>query len=387
MSRRKKLIVAAGIILIVVIAVVIATTRKKQEKFAETYGYFNSIWFTEKGAFAFENAYLDYYSPSSGKKVLICNKTGCSHDSECPARFDTGTVCGITYDDDGLLYLSDEECSRFDEKILYHADVDGTNRKKLHTFSGIQMCNNIYYADRYMFICYQNLLDKEGNDLEKPEAGIIVYDFKEEKEQVLFKESKVNAYIGNCSLYQSNVYFSYLYSDLSAEEVLEHAEDEDYTEKHYHTEVCSVPLAGGNTETVIEGIAFTAYVPVLNGKLVYSTSEAAYLYDLQDRKQIQLLEEACDIIPVLPEKEKVILRPNNQGAVEGKRTYYDIDVSKGSINKIETGDLILQAVAGDTAYYMDIEGNEGYCTKEGFYQGKAKSMQYFEDVVQKQLGK
>lgn len=387
--KKRNLLIAFAAAAVIVTGVFIFYMRSdhNDEKTADTYGYFDSIWCTGKGAFSFENGYVDYYSPTSGKKVLICNKSGCDHSDGCPAAFDASVVTGITFNEQGLLYLSDEGCSRFDEKILYQADVDGTNRRKLHTFSSLQMISNVRYFGKYMFICYRCLLDEEGHDLDEPEAGIIVYDLENHKDRILFKECKINADIENCFLYQDKVYFSYLYSDLDRNEVLKHAEDEAYMQEHYISEVCSIPLNVGKKKRLIDGISYMAYLPVINGKIIYSTKDAVIAYDLEKEEKKKLIKEACDVIPVYPENERVILRPGNRENVDGKKTYYDLNVKKMSFQEVQCGNFVILAVVDDIVYYMDREGNYGYCTKKDFLTGKATEFHGFEDVIQRQLGK
>ena len=80
MHGRKKILAAVVVGLALITGGILFYMDKAVSGAAEMYCYLpGDACFTEKGGFIYEGSHVSFMSPESGKRVLICNKAGCSH--------------------------------------------------------------------------------------------------------------------------------------------------------------------------------------------------------------------------------------------------------------------------------------------------------------------
>lgn len=162
---------------------------RKSRPYEILYSAGESYWINKSGAFRFEGELLYYYDPEDNKKYVACNKSGCRHDSDnCPAHIETKSA-GYTFGDDGVYYLAQDKNNIFDN-WLYHVNMDGSSRKKIHRFKNTLNVDDAVYKYGRLYFSYSNSIDKKGNELEKHHAGIFCYDIRKNKEYKIFEDDR-----------------------------------------------------------------------------------------------------------------------------------------------------------------------------------------------------
>lgn len=384
MHGRKKILAAVVVCLALITGGILFYMDKAVSGAAEMYCYLpGDACFTEKGGFIYEGSHVSFMSPESGKRVLICNKAGCSHVSaDCSAYFEE-SVCGISYSGDKLVYVTGG--SSFDESSLYQSDMDGNNRKKICTMEHVQLVLRVQYFGEYALICYQNNLDENGNNLEEPEAGIVGYDFSKKSMFKVFSARNVSSLVSGCRLYDGMVYFFYTYCDLTRDDVLKHEKETNYVLEHTRSEIWNVPLEGGEAKKVVSGNIGAQCLPILKGNLIYVKEDGAYAYNLKKGTEKRVWEGGCELIPVFKEKDKVLIRAYESGQ-EGRKDYYQYAAGDRQAKRLCSSKMTLLAVMGEYAYYMDSEQKKGCCKKDDFLNGDVDEGKLFQDIYLEQLG-
>lgn len=135
------------------------------------------------GRYATHLMYMDF---ASQREIFLCSDTGCKHDSEdCPSVFLTDEfpilstkifiyhdhlyILAREYDDDGSIYYFSQMDSAFNDieakqTILYQADLDGTNRKKIYSFdAGLTVEETVFGNDQGMYFIVKECTVKKEN--------------------------------------------------------------------------------------------------------------------------------------------------------------------------------------------------------------------------------
>lgn len=132
--------------------------------------------------------HLMYMDFATGREIYLCSTAGCKHDSlDCPAVFsyddfplystllfvfgDNLYIFSREYDDDGSLtqetLFSGGEGSPVESRpaVLYRANLDGTERKKIYTFdAALTLEDKLIRDDKGIYVITKKLsADKDGN--------------------------------------------------------------------------------------------------------------------------------------------------------------------------------------------------------------------------------
>ncbi len=333
----------------------------------KTFRWLGAFWFNEQGMFKFEETHLKFYNPKTGNKVIACSRAGCEHTTkDCPATY---MSLGITYTDEGMIFFGEPKNMEFDEKGLYIINVEGKHLKQLHLFKGVSEISDVFYEGSKVYISYRNSIDKEGNDLDQPEVGIIEYDIDTNKERKLFQEKKGNPQIMTMNRNKSGLFFVYLYSTMSAEEALEHAEDNEYAKKHQHIELRYIGLNGKKASCVCDNMYSFNCIPVLNQKAVVCKEDGVYLCT-EGGKTEKILSGKWESIPFYRNgKEGLLLRTHEKRSKDEKVEYAYYKTEKSSKKTLYSKHVCL-SVVGENAWFMDEEGMMYYGSASEFVNGK-----------------
>lgn len=132
--------------------------------------------------------HLMYMDFAAEREIYLCSTAGCKHDSlDCPAVFeyddfplystllfalgDNLYILSREYDNDGSVsqgvmnFEGDESSVESRPAVLYRANLDGTERKKIYTFdSGLTLEDKVVGSDNGIYVITKKLsTDKDGN--------------------------------------------------------------------------------------------------------------------------------------------------------------------------------------------------------------------------------
>ncbi len=138
------------------------------------------------GSYGTHLMYMDF---AAGREIYLCSTAGCKHDSlDCPAVFSyddfpiTSTIPFVfgdhlyilsrEYDNDGsvskgmITIGGDGRSVESQPAVLYRANPDGTDRKKIFTFdAGLTLEDKVIGDDKGIYIITKKLsADKDGNE-------------------------------------------------------------------------------------------------------------------------------------------------------------------------------------------------------------------------------
>ncbi len=368
MKKRRKRVIS-GIVVLVSIVVVVFLIRAfrcpGESDILWTSDWLEVRWFNANGAFEFDGNLLYYYNPQSGKRVVACNKAGCRHeDEDCPAYADG--MYGITFTSTGLMYFSPIS-NRADAYGLYQAGSDGTNLREIHRFRDVQWTGDIKYYGNQVLFCYSNSLDEDGNTLEEPESGIIGYDLESGEEKKIFTDRKVASHISALAYHEGVIYFIYRYSDMTGEEALEHAEDQEYAREREHFVLGSVSTDGGDYRVISEEIDSAVNLSVVEDVLYVCKKDGAYAYDTKENTMTRVKEGIFDMVPVYRNGKQGLLLRDMESAGDAKVYWY---LDHGTFRKIAGGEELCLSVNEDYAWFMDGEGKWMTADAGDFLNGK-----------------
>lgn len=332
----------------------------------KTFRWLGASWFNERGMFQMEDYHLFFYNPETGNKVIACNRAGCDHTTkECPASYMSQ---GVTFTQNGMIFLEKMEEMRFDEMGLYTIDAEGKNLRRLHLFKRIIQISDVLYYDSKVYISYYNSIDQEGNDLDMPEVGIVEYDIESGKEKRIFTEERSSPMIMSMNRNESGIFFTYLYSAMSTEEALEHADDEEYAKQREKYELRYISLHDGKMECLADDLSSFGSVPVVGGKVAACRKDGVYLYG-QDKTSVKLESGQWEAVPVYRDGEEQLLLRNVDEKSRGKKPYYIFYETEQEKRTLHSNLMCLEVI-GEYAWFMDGDGVMRYGDATDFLQGK-----------------
>lgn len=242
-KRISKVIVSVcgiGLALVVGVAFVILflnreesdTKSSMQEWFCDA--SFSGALYGNDGMFKYGENGITFVDISTKKETPICQKIGCQHkDKECDGWIEGLNQTLVSYNGEYLFYLGNMDTKKdFKSVDLVRCNTDGTNRKVLHTFQNMQTVTAVCCQNERLYVAYCNGYDLKAKE-EKidVEAGICVYDFRKDTEEMLYHSTSVGNKILSLDVRDDIVCFSHNFCDLDAKEIIEKKDDakQDHT--------------------------------------------------------------------------------------------------------------------------------------------------------------
>lgn len=323
-------IIFFGIIAIGIVAVFLVKQNEKEIK--SCYSEIPWEMCSEQGVFFLNDSYLSFADPSNGKRVLICNTVGCTHEkSDCSAAFDSALVNGVSLMEDKIIYLSNEGIKDKIGYYVYEADTNGMNREKVAYIPEVEYISGVTINNDRIVICYQNNWDKNNRELDVPKAGIYVYDFEEKEGTIIYELQEQNALVSRFEMTKNGVLFTEYYNDLSKEEIAEHATDKDYVDSHSHSNLVYVSYSGEDKKILDEGIELASNLKAESDSVYYVKENKVYCCELVSGKKQEIYSvEANEKISVKPafDRNGFIIQCYQEESNTYKMFYYDIKEKK-----------------------------------------------------------
>jgi len=339
--------------------------------------------YSNKGYFYYDNGYIRYADIESKQDVLICDNPDCKHDrGNCPAHFDALFMYGIIYEDDKLYFVSEYGSEKLGQFFFYQSDVNGENRKKLGTIENVQFIHGIQYYDNYILISYNNTFDDNLKEMHQRQTGIYLYDRIENKGRILFSEKATDAFITSMTVINDTVYFTYFYIDLTPEQVMEHAGDQNYLSNYLHSGLYSIQLENGTAVKLVEGALSEGCIKGWGDNLFYVKNNKLYMYNVNSKEEKEIYNEGLMLAPtfgdILPVFFKWV-RETDEGI------YYQY-VEGDSLKEIGRSDKYYYPIAvfPDVVYAWDFSdegnGSKVFIYTKNFLKGEYTKFHTF-DVI------
>lgn len=183
LNRMSKLICLFGSVILVAI-IMTGCSSKKDDHFMTTVSrgtMAGDDTYNDYGVFNAENGIVYYCDPETGTRTPICTKINCEHQGisltnpfpECNAYFSTFVNCTAVIGDSFYCVVTPENESFFIKEFI-KSDVDGTNRKILYRAEDISCFGSGRYEAGYFVYTFYNQEDKDGNELEKNQIGMVI---------------------------------------------------------------------------------------------------------------------------------------------------------------------------------------------------------------------
>lgn len=347
------------------------------------YSTYNMDSYSNKGYFYYDNGYIRYADIESKQDVLICDNPDCKHDrGNCPAHFDALFMYGIIYEDDKLYFVSEYGSEKLGQFFFYQSDVNGENRKKLGTIENVQFIHGIQYYDNYILISYNNTFDDNLKEMHQRQTGIYLYDRIENKGRILFSEKATDAFITSMTVINDTVYFTYFYIDLTPEQVMEHAGDQNYLSNYLHSGLYSIQLENGTAVKLVEGALSEGCIKGWGDNLFYVKNNKLYMYNVNSKEEKEIYNEGLMLAPtfgdILPVFFKWV-RETDEGI------YYQY-VEGDSLKEIGRSDKYYYPIAvfPDVVYAWDFSdegnGSKVFIYTKNFLKGEYTKFHTF-DVI------
>lgn len=281
-------------------------------QYSQNIGY----WFNEKGAFKSEGILTYFYSAEHGKRYIACNRNGCNHDTkECPAY---GSNTAITYDNTGIYYVSIGEGEGPFQATLYHVDIDGDNKEKIHDFKSMEIITDAVYIDNKLYIAYQNTLDKNGNTMDENEVGILEYDIRTKRERHIFNIKKNNAYISSINVNKGKLFILCAYSDMTYDEAVKYKNNKKFIDSKSKYLLLRVDLQNLREKVIAKKIFYLTNIPIVGNYIIYAKDNGTYAYNMDKENSKMISHKICEVLENISTNNEVIIFNTNES---GKREY------------------------------------------------------------------
>lgn len=317
---------------------------------------FGNLNYSDNGVFYYGNNGISYLDAETGREVSICTKAGCRHeDTSCPAKVEALYRTGIVYDGKKLYYISDSDAQELESLYLTECDINGSNKKKLADFEGLQSPQAIAYYGDYVIIAYMNGFDwKKREEISNREAGIYVYNRKTKEGGKIYHSTEWANLVSSLDVIDGDIYFCRSYSPLSEEEIMRQEAEESGEVLTEVDELYRVPLEGGETEYIADKISVSVSgVTGIGDMVLYSTEEGlqAYFPKTKKTKTIKEGERIYNVTSRLSDGKAVVRQVTEDGE---NSDYYIYD--KDSLEWIGNTPLVLLAVYDNATYAIDKNG-------------------------------
>lgn len=359
-ALKKKRLLFFGAAIPVIFIVTILYLKSKSEKVPsslETWycpsGY-NNYNYSDDGMFYSEDSGIMYLDAETGKRVSVCTKAGCKHDdADCPAKVEALYLSGIVYDGNKMYYVSSSGDEEFKGLNLTECDINGTNRKQIADFSGIQTPTAVTYYGDYVIVAYRNSFDLEKREeVINQEAGIYVYNRKNNNGSIVYSAKAVENNIFSLDIIEDEIYFTRTYNPLTEDEIMEEVDEEDTA---INVELHKVPITGGTAECIGRNLTSSiAGVSHVGDGVVYSAADGICMYSLKNGSTKYLAEgEGYTIVTERLTEERAVFFQYDEK--NNSKMYYMIDENY-NIHELGCTEYLIQVIFDSVAYAMDESG-------------------------------
>lgn len=303
MGKKKVLPILTAAVVIVIAVAGIQAGRKANDKgggvpnASEWFLTYLNDSYSPLGRLYAEEGYLHFLDASTGEEHIICNDAACAHRREdCSAYFPL-TAEGIV-EEDGLLLLTNYGADRANELYLYETALNGGQRRQIAKLSdNIQFIMGAAVTDEYIAINYINSQDENGEMLDECKAGILLYDRRNNSSRDIVQITMWNASTMYPTIIGNRLYYEYMGYEMSGEEALAHAEDEDYYEERLQLKlaVCNIDGEDGSTEDIAEIDDFNP-LTIYDNCILYTAGDRLYSYNVETGKA-EILGKAMRVLP------------------------------------------------------------------------------------------
>ncbi len=335
---------------------------------------FDARSFSDQGMLYHDGQYIRYANAQTGDNDLICIDKNCRHDdkrnSDCGAYIDAGQVSGLAKRGKQIYYIAADRDTG--DKSLYQANLQGKGRKKIADLITMDYISDVLYHQNMVYISY---LEEPYEDQKPDIYGIYACDLKNGEGKQLFKLEGSGFALDGLAIVRNQLYFSYVCSNASNEEILKHSSDEKFILEHQERWLRAIDLKTGKESVAIEGYGSNMILPVCSEKIFYTNDDMNYYYDDKTKESVKFSDDNLIPIYAVSEKRAYFL---GDGSDKTKVKYYCYDTEKGELQVLGESDFYPDAILSKKAYVRDIEGNYGILDTEDFLKGDYSKLKYFE---------
>lgn len=386
---KKKIIILGVIILIFSTASLILIRfqgNRNQEEVLEDSFSTGMVEYQKDGILYYTGNYIRYADNASGKDGLICVDQSCEHNgkrnSQCGAVISAAAVAGMVRRGDQIYYIADDNVT-IGRSYLYSCDLTGRNRKKVGKLCDMDYIQDVIYRGskiyiQYAYTVYEN--EKKNN------FGVYCYDLETKTGDYIYRKTGTVGALDGMVIGDNVLYYSFIYSDVSDEELLEHATDKKYISRHRVSRIMGMDLETGKQTMEIEGYGSNCVLPYVDGKLFYAKGSAMYRYDSKENTSTKICDEELVSKYSVGFEDKVFFGKYDPETSQTRYYYYDTTTEK--LQTIGKGEKNILAVFPDTVYLGQDqeEGKSPYArasTKE-FLEGRLDEVTGYKSLWQEE---
>lgn len=344
--------------------------------------------YNEAGLLTYEENYILYGNAVTGKKSLICDDAQCIHSpkdgSKCGSVVSALILSGLCIWDDSLYFISDMNSDKIGKCAIYSSDLNGKNRRKLGDLAAdIEVISAVTYEEKYAYIAYQNSSSITDSEYEST-VGVYQFDLEKKTGKILYEKTAVNAGIYGLAADDTGVYFAEAFADISAQEIYEYREDEEYATEHTKNYILGVDVESGKELFYVDGIVSDNQLPYIDGSLYFVQDGHAMRYQISEGELKQVANQECYAISSVLE-DVIYFRGVGESAWNA---YYEYTPENDQWKKLGESNFRAQAIFSDYIYGLvpesdseDAELVDGFMKTEGFESANYDTVEIFESEI------
>lgn len=360
-------------------------SAEEMETWKDSYCSLFHMSYTEDGLLYIESDekkdLIRYCDNSSSYDGLICTDKTCKHSSsDCMAFLSNG--CGVARRGDSLYFFS---ADKNNEGVygLFRSDLTGGNRRKLCEMKEVDLLLDVYYHKNWVFFSQCKLDDNDGNHRVVQVCGI---NLETQEKQLLYELDTTQAWTQGMTLDGDVLYVAVMYSDATAEDLLEHKDDSEFERKHKQGKIIGINYETGKEVLSVEGTASNRVFSVIQGKLICSKvlDEGLYCYDL-DTLQCHTISDRDDTAIYSDSDSYVYYYDYDNSDGKDACVYLQYDPKEDKWTTLGEGDIDYYALVGKQAYGETVSedgkvGGKVHLLREDFLQGKFENESSYEEI-------
>lgn len=384
MNRRRRLTAVVAVIISALLLGVLFLVQWRKNSLSEntdmnhmddSYSYFLGTQFSDEGILYNSGEYIRYADVESGEDGLICTEPSCEHKisrkSECGSVI-AGMMGGLAQRGDKLYYIADDK-EKIGKSALYSMNLAGKERKKIAVLAGMQTISDVIYHGTKVYVLYSNY----DYSTDKNDFGVYCFDLEEKVGKNIYHNDRTALFLDGMVIGDGVIYFSYGTSDVSDEQIVAHASDEAYQEKHRISRVMGINLKTEKQVVELDGYGSNAVLPYAGGRIFFNKGSENYIYCIEEKKEVRISRD--NLIPKHSEgfSDRVFYMKYNKKKQEN--IYYAYDVNKESLQELGSAgtEYSLFAVLPEFTYFLDDNSRYAYLQTEDFLKGNFRDIKPF----------